>query len=125
MFKNFLLVFIGGGAGSMMRFWVSLIFPRSASFSFPISTFMVNVVGCFLVGLLVGLADKYGDISLSFRFLLITGFCGGFTTFSNFAYENVKLLQDGHAIVFILYTISSLAVGLLFVVAGLNLIKLF
>ena len=125
MFKNFLLVFLGGGAGSMLRFGVSLIFPRSNSFSFPLSTFLVNIIGCFLLGLIVGLVEKYDHLSVPLQILLVTGFCGGFTTFSAFAYENVKMLQEGHAIMFVIYTISSLAAGLLFLLAGLNLVKLF
>ena len=90
MLKNFLLVFIGGGLGSILRYSVGLTLIRD----WPFSTFTVNIIGSLLIGLFIGLFQK-NIINESLSLLLVVGFCGGFTTFSSFALENQKMIVDG------------------------------
>lgn len=124
MFK-FFLVFLGGGLGSLLRFGFSLFLSRYSTVVFPISTFCVNVIGCFLIGLFYAFSVKYILLTSDWKLFLITGFCGGFTTFSAFAYENIMLLQEGNTFLFIIYSIGSFTLTLFAVIAGMNIIKLF
>ncbi len=89
-----LLVAFGGALGSLARYLLALLLsPKTASLSWPWSTFCVNLIGCLLIGLLSGLWTK-NPISPEWRLLLITGFLGGFTTFSSFAFESLTLFQN-------------------------------
>jgi len=124
MFKMIVMVGLGGALGSLLRYatgvWMSKLFTSV----FPFATFTVNIVGCFLIGLLYAYAEKHQWFNAEWRLLLITGFCGGLTTFSTFAYENIKLLQAGQTTYFILYTLGSFILALLAVIAGVNSLKL-
>ncbi|WP_255489801.1 fluoride efflux transporter CrcB [Dysgonomonas sp. 25] len=111
-----LLVGLGGGLGSILRFLTSTYINRWYIQAFPMGTFVVNIVGCFLIGLLMAMAGKYLNEDL--RLLLITGFCGGYTTFSTFSAENMFLLQNGNYATLGLYILASVAVGLLAVWLG-------
>lgn len=121
--KDILLVFLGGGVGSVARFLcqrsVSTWYPHA----FPIGTLIVNFTGCFLIGLLLGLMEKGSIVKPEWRLLLVTGFCGGYTTFSAFAAENIQLLRDGRLFYFILYTVGSVVLGILATFGGLSLAK--
>lgn len=125
MLRLIFIVFIGGAIGSSMRYVIGVWFSKHAQYSFPFSTFTVNIVGCFLIGLFYALSERYNWFSQEWRLFFITGFCGGLTTFSAFAYENLKLLQQGNTTLFILYSVGSFALTLLAVLAGINSIKLF
>ncbi|MEW7281058.1 fluoride efflux transporter CrcB [Aquimarina sp. 2201CG1-2-11] len=120
--KQILLVFIGGGTGSVTRYLISKYLNNSSS-SIPYGTFTANVIGCFCIGIILGLALKSNIMSQNTVALLATGFCGGLTTFSTFAYENHTLLKSGDWINFILYAIGSFAVGIFFVFAGMFIVK--
>lgn len=119
--KNILLVFLGGGLGSALRFligkWLNPLF------KIPLGTFTVNVVGSLIIGIVLGYAVKGDSLSSSQHFLLATGFCGGFTTFSAFSYENSTFLKLGDITSFALYTSFSIIGGIVAVLTGLWLSK--
>lgn len=114
---NVLLVALGGAAGSLLRYgcsrWLN-------SATFPYGTFAVNMTGSFLIGLLMAVVSKQSDEPT--RLLLITGFCGGFTTFSAFSWEGVQLLQQGRVAPFFLYTFATIMVGFAATYTGYKLI---
>ncbi len=120
MIKNILLVGLGGSLGSMLRYASSLLIIRFFGRALPIATFIVNILGCFLAGLFYNwLGAKESDHML--RMLLIIGFCGGFTTFSAFAVENIGLLQNNQFPTAILYVLLSVVTGFAAVYAGMCL----
>jgi CrcB protein len=120
--KNLLLVFVGGGFGSVLRFIIGKYLNSSPS-GFPYGTFAANMIGSLLIGIILGLAVKNQSISQSQTLLLATGFCGGFTTFSAFAYENHMFLKVGDFTSFAVYTIASFVIGFLAVFLGIYLVK--
>ena len=122
--KQVLFVFIGGGVGSALRYLVGKIL-KTTSFGFPWGTFSVNVIGSLLIGLLMGFVLKNSSLSENQTLILITGFCGGFTTFSAFAYENQVFLKEGDFTSFFIYTLGSIALGLAAVFLGLFISKSF
>ncbi len=126
MLKAIILVGIGGFIGSVARYLLAIyaLKPLGPT-TFPWSTFIANIVGCLVIGLVYGLSEKFQWFNIEYRLLLATGICGGFTTFSTFAYENIILIQSNNLIVFALYCVLSIIIGLLFVFIGLSIIKLF
>lgn len=117
-----LLVFIGGGLGSALRYLISR-FLNTTEAQIPYGTFLVNILGSLLIGIILGLAAKNDALTQNHTLLLATGFCGGFTTFSAFAYENQLFLKSGDFTSFTIYTIASFVLGFLAVFAGLYLVK--
>ena len=109
--KQLLLVGIGGGIGSMLRFLVSAVAGRFVQGTFPIPTLLVNLSGCFLIGVLVGIFAQPPYADNNMRFLLITGFCGGYTTFSTFANETLLLIENQQVLMAIGYTLLSVILG--------------
>ncbi len=93
--KYFLLVFLGGGIGATGRYWMSGAVYRFLPPDFPYGNLAVNVVGCFLIGVLMSLAQERFIIPPAFRVFLAIGILGGFTTFSSFSYETVALFESG------------------------------
>ncbi len=121
--KPILLVFIGGGVGSALRYIISNTY-NSAFPSFFLGTFLVNSIGCLLMGLIIGLSFKGNFLSHQQTLLLTTGFCGGFTTFSAFAFEKYELLNTGAIMHFALYLFSSIITGIVAVALGIWLAKI-
>lgn len=120
--KQLLLVFIGGGFGSVLRFLIGK-WLNNAENGIPYGTFTANILGSLLIGFILGLSLKSETLNQNQTLLLATGFCGGFTTFSTFAYENHIFLKSGDFMSFALYTIASFIVGFFAVFAGMYLIK--
>jgi len=123
MIKQLILVGIGGGIGSMLRFLVSVLTSRFAQGAFPLPTLLVNLSGCFLIGILVGVFSQPTYASSNMRFLLITGFCGGYTTFSTFARENLLLIENQQIAAAIGYTLLSVVLGVALVWVGVWVTK--
>lgn len=123
--RELLLVFLGGGAGSVLRYIISLskdhlrLNPISTlgQTLFPWPTLIANVLGCLLIGLFYSLSSRLGW-SAEVRLLLTTGLCGGFTTFSTFSNEGLQLMRSGSLGLFALYFILTLAMGLAAVALG-------
>lgn len=120
--KQLLLVFIGGGFGSTLRYVIGK-YLNNPETGIPYGTFVANIFGSLLIGIILGLAAKNDALSENHTLILATGFCGGFTTFSTFAYENHVFLKSGDFMSFALYTVASFVVGFLAVFAGMYLIK--
>jgi CrcB protein len=120
--KELWLVCLGSFFGGGARYLVSKAVQSCLAVSFPWGTMAVNVVGCFLIGLLSGLSLG-GQMSPTTKLVLVTGFCGGFTTFSTFMNENLLLGRDGAVLSAVLYTFASLALGLVAVLIGYQIVK--
>ena len=116
MTQNILLVALGGAVGSVCRYLLSWM---NSTF-YPWGTFAVNILGSLFIGLLVGLVNK-GSLSPEMKLLLVTGFCGGFTTFSTFANESFGMMKAGDVLLSALYIGASVVVGVLAVWVGLKL----
>jgi CrcB protein len=120
--KQLFFVFIGGGFGSVLRYIIGKWLNNSEN-GIPYGTLVANVLGSLLIGIILGYAAKNETLSQNTTLLLATGFCGGFTTFSTFAYENHVFLKTGDFTSFACYTIASFVLGFLAVFAGMYLIK--
>ena len=118
--KSFLLVFLGGGLGSSLRYLVTIAMNQYSKV-LPFGTFTVNILGCLLIGLILGYTQRENTLTSNQTLLLATGFCGGFTTFSAFANENLELIKNGEIFNFSVYTIGSILVGVLAVFIGFYL----
>jgi len=123
--KDVLIIALGGGIGSVMRYFGAQFISKNYPSHYPMGTLLINITGCLLIGLLIGLSDRQQWLNNEWKLLLITGFCGGYTTFSTFAAENINLIQNQQIGYAILYTVLSVALGLLAVWAGLSLGKVF
>lgn len=121
--KQAILVFIGGGAGSVGRYFVSK-WLNNIETAIPYGTMFSNVFGSLLIGIILGYLSKNSNISETHSLLFATGFCGGFTTFSTFTYENHLLLKNGDYFSFLPYVLGSLILGFLAVFLGIYLSKL-
>ena len=117
-----LLVFLGGGLGSALRYLIGLGLNHS-DYLTPKGTFLVNVLGSLLIGLLAGYNLRTMHLNHEYQALLIAGFLGGFTTFSSFAFENIVMLQNGKTFLFLTYLISTIVLGLLAAALGYYLSK--
>jgi len=121
--KEVILVFLGGGIGSALRYLISKAFTGWINNPFPYSTFVVNIIGCFLIGIFLTLPERFDWFTIEYRLFLATGICGGFTTFSTFSYENYALIKEGDYMYFVSYTVLSFALGLAATFFGMYLIK--
>lgn len=122
--KSAFLVFLGGGLGSVLRYQLSKLLNNTVITSIPYGTLVVNILGSLLLGFLLGISLKYNNLPPAFSLFFATGFCGGFTTFSTFAYENQVFLRSGDYYNFLLYTLGSIFLGLSAVFIGVFLSRL-
>ena len=123
MIKSALIVGIGSFFGGSLRYLISIFMKSSSNQGFPWGTLTVNLLGCFLIGIIYGLFSKYSSINSTLCLLLTTGLCGGFTTFSTFANESITMLHNGNIGTFISYIAASLIIGILLVALGYWLVK--
>jgi len=123
MINNILLVGLGGGLGSIARYlcqrWTLRAFPHS----FPLGTFAVNVAGCFLIGLFWGMTFRTFQSNENWKLFLMTGICGGFTTFSAFTLEGIGLLKEQKPGLFLLYLGGSVVMGMVATYAGMKIMR--
>lgn len=119
---NCILVGLGGALGSILRYLIGLIPIKSVSV-FPIKTLVINIVGAFLIGIIVSLATKNPYLSEKIILMLKIGVCGGFTTFSTFAFETGELISSGRVWLAISYICLSVVLSVLAVFGGQMLVK--
>ena len=110
--KNIALVIFGSATGGTLRYILSLFFIAKEWNKLPCSTFTVNLIGCFLIGVVYALTEKFGQGESQLKLLLATGFCGGFTTFSAFAMENLQLLKQHAGATALVYILLSVILGI-------------
>lgn len=123
MIKDILLVGVGSFLGGSLRMIISKYVQLAIVGSFPLGTMVVNVLGCFLIGVFSSLSSDNGGVSPAVRLLLMTGFCGGFTTFSTFMNEHATLLKGGDGLMLSsLYLIASLVLGFIALLAGRQIV---
>ena len=109
MIKNFLLVGLGGGIGSMLRYAAGLLINSKY---FPYATLAVNIIGSFIIGIVLAMSIKDEVITDQWKLFLATGICGGFTTFSAFSMENMELFQNGKPGMAVMYIMLSIVLGI-------------
>lgn len=112
MIRNLLIIALGGGIGSVARYLLSIFVQNRFAIFFPFGTLTVNIIGSFVLGTLLGFADRGSLISQEWKLFLAVGLCGGFTTFSTFASENLALLRDGEYLYAITYSGLSVFLGI-------------
>lgn len=113
MLRPILFVGLGGAAGSILRYILALVVNKNFSSAFPLATFLINIIGCLIIGLLFGIAEKHTWMQENLLLLLATGFCGGFTTFSTFALENFGLFEKNQSYTAIAYSLLSIVIGII------------
>lgn len=121
--KTALIIALGGAIGSLARYGAQTYIYRLYPFVFPLGTFLVNISGCLVIGLVYGLSEKGNLLTPEWRLFLTTGFCGGFTTFSTFAYENATLLRGSDFLYLGLNILGSVIIGIAAVFLGIFIVK--
>ncbi len=123
MLKTILYIAIGGAIGSVLRYLTTVLVGKYWSNHFPLATFIANVLGCFLIGLFIGILEKNNLADSQLKWFLVTGLCGGYTTFSAFGLENYQLLQNQNPLLALGYIALSIVLGLLAVWLGLSVAR--
>lgn len=121
--KFILAVGIGSFIGGILRYFISIYIQSKHFSAFPYGTLIVNVTGCFLIGIIFGFSER-SDIATGWKLFLVTGILGGFTTFSSFSNETVALFRTGQSALAMYYIASSVLIGLAATFAGIYFIKL-
>ena len=122
MLKEILYVGVGGALGSVLRYASGLLISKHFPGKFPLATLGVNIIGCLLIGVLMAYFIKH-ETSQGWKLFLITGFCGGYTTFSAFAAENITLIQQHQSVSALLYIGLSVVLGLFAVWGGIQIFR--
>ena len=124
MLKSLLIVGTGSFIGGAMRYLLSTSYIKNMyGQTFPWGTLVVNLLGCFVFGIIFALFSKHNSTDNTFCLLLTTGICGGFTTFSTFANESVQMIQNGNIGEFIGYMATSVIVGIALIALGYWIVK--
>jgi CrcB protein len=121
--KTLLIIALGGALGSVARYGAQMYVLKTYPSIFPMGTFLVNISGCLLIGIFYALAERGNLLTPEWRLFLITGLCGGYTTFSSFALENMHLLKAGDLLYVGLYVAGSVVLGIAAVFLGAFIIK--
>lgn len=119
---NVIAIFLGGGLGSVCRYWVSNLL-KNYSINFPLATLCVNLIGSFILGFTIALFWNKSHLHPTIKLAIAVGFCGGLTTFSTFSWETFDLIKNGEFILTFLYVFISILVCLLAVSLGAFLSK--
>jgi len=122
MSSTWFFVFTGGGIGSVIRFLIQQQLNPAKTNEFPLGTFIVNVLGCLLIGLLWGWSEKATQLNHELKFFLFTGICGGFTTFSAFSQDSIFLLRSGENLTLLFYVVATVITSLLLTYLGYKLL---
>lgn len=122
--KMIVAVGIGSCIGGIFRYLLSQLVQSKFLSTFPFGTLTVNIIGCFLIGLAFGFSER-SFFPVEWRLFIVTGFLGGFTTFSSFSNETIALIRDGQNWYALSYVASSVIIGLIATFAGMSVIKLF
>jgi CrcB protein len=120
---NYLLVFIGGGLGSTLRHTVNVVCPRLFGTAFPYHTFIINITGSAIMGLIAGYLAFKGEAAQPWRLFLMTGILGGYTTFSAFSLDAALLYERGEIGLAVLYVVGSVVLSIVGLFAGLVLVR--
>jgi fluoride exporter len=123
MFRTILIVGLGGFIGSVLRYLGQLAAGKIFPPSFPMGTFLVNLLGCFIIGIVFAMSEKGNLLTADMRLFLAVGFCGGFTTFSTFASDNLMLLKDNSIGLLLFNVLGSVVLGILAVYLGIVFIR--
>ncbi len=122
---NYLLVFVGGGLGSVLRYIVNIVSPRLLGAAFPYHTFIINITGSTVMGLIAGYLALKGEAAASWRLFLMTGILGGYTTFSAFSLDAAVLYERGEIGLALFYVLGSVVLSIAGLFAGLALVRHF
>lgn len=123
--KPILTIASGSGLGGALRYGTQMLAYRLYPFIFTFGAFMVNVIGRFLISIFFSLAEKSKVFNPETKLFLITGFCGGFTTFSAFSLDNISLLKSGYLLYFLIYNIGSILFSIMATLLGMYIVKTF
>jgi fluoride exporter len=123
LMSKLFLIGLAGFIGTLSRYWMSGVVAKRYGETFPMGTLVVNLLGCFLVGLLFYLLEERFLVNQTVRTAILIGFLGGFTTFSSFGLQTFTLVQDGEFALAVLNLTASNLVGLLLVWAGYTLAR--
>ncbi len=122
MLKMLFIVSAGSFVGGL-RFYLQKIISNNITGPFPMGIFLINILGCFLIGFFYGISNKYNVLTETMRIFLTTGICGGFTTFSTFSNESLQLFNTGNYSAFFLYTVLSVVLGIFATFIGYLIFK--
>jgi len=123
--RKFFLIFLFGGSGALSRYWLSGLVYRLLGENFPYGTYLVNVFGCFLFGMIFELAEQRMFISPEMRIVILTGFMGAFTTFSSFIFESAQLARGGQFFLCLVNVFGQVGVGFGCLYLGYVLVRVF
>lgn len=121
--SSYILIFIGGGLGASLRYLMSMIFTNHLKINYPYGTFIINVLGSFLLGLILMSSLNKTGTGLKLNLFLTIGFTGGFTTFSTFTYEAINLINQGLILQSFSYIFLSIIFGILGIYMGISMAK--